>query len=247
VRVRGAGAWEALDRVLTSELRLREGQLQHTLALDDAGRPFADVLLACDQDAFVLIADGPSSAELTGYLRRTRRRSRTSRSRTLANRLRCSRWTGHTRGSCSRRWRGRRGRAAVPHVLSRSPRTLLSRRAHGEYGYGLLVPRERAGDVQAELLERGAALDGVAGTREAIEHCALENAYFNVRREAARTRPRSSFSCSGASPTARILSGGRAHARPRRGPARRLTTLVSAAPLAEGDAVALEERPVERS
>jgi len=48
VRVRGAGAHDLLDRVSPRELFVRSGQLLHTVLLDDAALPIADVYIGCD-------------------------------------------------------------------------------------------------------------------------------------------------------------------------------------------------------
>src|SRR5437870_25042 len=53
----------------------------------------------------------------------------------------------------------------------------------GEYGYDLLVPRGEVETVRARLLEKGRRFElGEAGL-EALDACALENWFFNVRRE----------------------------------------------------------------
>jgi aminomethyltransferase len=53
----------------------------------------------------------------------------------------------------------------------------------GEYGYYLLTPREQVDELRGQLLDRGARFDVVVADLEALDQCALENWFFNIRRE----------------------------------------------------------------
>src|SRR5262249_9924092 len=68
VRVRGAGAHDLLDRVSPRELFVRSGQLLHTVLLDDAALPLADVYLGCDDDDYLVIAEGMTGRAVADYL-----------------------------------------------------------------------------------------------------------------------------------------------------------------------------------
>src|SRR2546426_9240885 len=70
VWVRGRAAYEALDGLITSDLRVRDGQMIQSLLLDDDGRILADIHLACDGEEFFLLSEGPGPAELHPYLHR---------------------------------------------------------------------------------------------------------------------------------------------------------------------------------
>jgi len=102
------------------------------------------------------------------------------------------------------------------------------------------VRRDSADRLWAGLHEQGAGLDLAEAGLEALDHCALENWHFNIRREGRepvtpielqqqwRVSPRKDFV-------------GSAALRKRRdeGPRQRLTALVAAENLAVGDAVFL--------
>ena len=70
VRIRGGGAFDAIDRIFTRDLYLRDGQMIHGLLLDEEARVFADCYLASDDQEFFLLGEGPDKHELLDYLRR---------------------------------------------------------------------------------------------------------------------------------------------------------------------------------
>ena len=68
VTLTGAGAHDLLDRVSPRQLFVRSGQMLHTVFLDDAARPVADVYLCCDDDDYFVIAEGMTGAAVCAYL-----------------------------------------------------------------------------------------------------------------------------------------------------------------------------------
>jgi glycine cleavage system aminomethyltransferase T len=184
VRLLGEGAYELLRRVFTRELFVRDGQLVHGLFLDEDGRVFADCTLASDADDFFLLAEGPDQHALETYLR------------------------GHgvgidgyeiIDGSETHGLIGLDGPYAwelmarlvgqeiigLPYltffhldgaICCRSGKT-------GEYGYTLIVELDQMDEVRAELEELGQALDMTEGGLDALDVCALENWFFNIRGE----------------------------------------------------------------
>ena len=69
LRLEGPDAFAVLDLVSTRPLFLREGQLCHTLFLREDAGLFADVFVCFGEDAFYVLAEGPSEAELLAYVR----------------------------------------------------------------------------------------------------------------------------------------------------------------------------------
>ncbi len=103
----GAGALELLDAATTSRLFVRESQLLQTLMLDEQGLPFADAMVGLDEEAWLLLVEGPSLPALLQHLPPAfapcaRRRPR-SPSGICAPRTRCGASTVHSRGSCALR------------------------------------------------------------------------------------------------------------------------------------------------
>ena len=67
-RIAGPQALDLLERVSPRDVFARTGQMLHTVLLDDAARPIADVYLCCDEDDHVVLADGPTGPALLEYL-----------------------------------------------------------------------------------------------------------------------------------------------------------------------------------
>ncbi len=64
VALRGEGAREAALRLCPSRLFLRDAMIRESLLLDEAGRPLADVLVAADDEDYLLLAEGLDAAGL---------------------------------------------------------------------------------------------------------------------------------------------------------------------------------------
>src|SRR4051812_41441910 len=69
VRVAGTGAFPTIDRLCPRELFVRDGQILHTLLLRDDARPLADLYICCDDQDFLLLAEGLSGAALADHVR----------------------------------------------------------------------------------------------------------------------------------------------------------------------------------
>jgi aminomethyltransferase len=185
LRVEGPDAFAVLDLVSTRHLFLRETQLCHTLFLREDASVFADAFVALGEDAFYVLAEGPSEAELLLYLQ-TARAARLPAARVELTGLANSHALFGVDGPYA--WEVM---AALlgPTVLGMPYLTLMHVDAGlclragktGEYGYLMLAPVEHAAAVSARLLDAGAPL----GLRElslaALDHCALENWHFSMR------------------------------------------------------------------
>lgn len=67
--VTGDDAWDVVDRLIASPLRVRDGRVQPALWLDPEGRPLADVLILRDRDEFTLRVDARPGFEPAPALR----------------------------------------------------------------------------------------------------------------------------------------------------------------------------------
>jgi len=183
VRIRGAGAFDALDSICPRELYIQEGQALQTLLLDGDGRAVADVYVLAGADDFLVLGEA-GVGSIMEYLR---------------DRI------GQKAGvelddlSSSHRVMSLNGPYAwefltelitpeiigLPYLGFFQPEGLTCLRAGkaGEYGYDLLVPNEGAGDLWTQIQECGESFDLGVASLEALDACALENWFFNVRRE----------------------------------------------------------------
>lgn len=241
VCVRGGRAYEALNRIVTSDLRVRDGQMIHSLLLDDDGHIVADIHLACDGEEFLILSEGPSSVELQLYLHRHLPAS----------------------GAEFEDWSETQGLIMINGPYAWELLALLAGgdvvglpyltlfhfddgicfRAGktGEYGYGILVPRESLEGLWNRLLELGGAVDAVVAGLDALDQCALENWYFNIRREGREPVTPVELQLQWRLSSSKPYVGSESVARRRQdGLRQRITCLATDGPIATGDAVVIE-------
>jgi len=75
VRADGAGALDFLQTASTQSPYMREGRVRHTLLLRDDASVLADAFIVNVDDAFLVLAEGPSEAELVAWLEQLRDRA----------------------------------------------------------------------------------------------------------------------------------------------------------------------------
>lgn len=184
LRVGGAAAFATLDRVCPCALALQDTQLRSTVWLREDGTVFADVLVGRDDERFFLLIEGPPAAEAEAWLRAHRAEGELvledlSRSHRLLS----------VHGPWAWDFLGDTVVAdlvGMPYLtFVRAPDGVLAFRSGktGEYGYELLVPEAEHAALRARLVDAGRAWGLATVSLEALDHCALENWFFNIRRE----------------------------------------------------------------
>lgn len=242
LRVSGEGAYATMDRVCAADLFVRDGQVRPSVLLDEQARVFADVYVGQDDDAYLLVAEGPSAAELTAHLR-----AYTSNGdRVDIEELTASHETLSVHGPYAWELIGELlgpDLIGLPYLYFYRTEGLLCLRGGktGEYGYDLFVPREQAPEIRARLEEKGAAFDLARVGLDALSQCSLENGFFDVRREGRHGLTPIELGLQWRVSYRKEYVGAAALAAQRAaGVARRATYLVSEAPIAEGDPVWLD-------
>lgn len=183
VRVGGGGAQELLERVVPRDLFVRAGQMLHTLFLDEAGLPLADVYVCCDEDDYLLLAEGLDGAALSAYLAEhgaglDAALTDLSATHALATLDGPYAWE-------------LLAEVTTPDVIGlpylgffhEGRFTCFRGGKTGEYGYELLAPREELPALRALLLEAGQRYDLREASLPALDLCRLEGGFWNVRRE----------------------------------------------------------------
>lgn len=248
LRIAGADARAALARLCAGAIRVRDGQLQHVLLLQEDGTPFADAFLLCDDEAFDLLYEGPGPEEMRAH---AARHLPATCDVTLEDRSRTHAIVGLD-GPFAWELVSRIAGAEVvglPYLTFFKTDEYTCYRAGktGEYGYGLVVARAACDALEQRLLTAGADLDAIAGTREALELAALENFFFNIHREGrAGLTPlelQLQWRVDGAGDGVGVAA---VRARRSEGQRARVTTLRADARLAEGDAVRLGDAVIGR-
>ena len=247
VRVRGASAYDALDALFPGALRMRDGQMLHTMLLTEDAYPFADAYLCWDDEEFFLLAEGPASGELVAYLR------------------------DHVRGD-SIDVEDRTGSHAIvaldgpyawemlglvvdpeaiglPYLTFYHHRDWICYRAGktGEYGYGIIVARTEVDSLERRIADVGSVFDLRRVSLDALDQCALENWFFNIRREGHQPVTPIELQLQWRVSYQKAFVGSEALARRRRdGAKQRLTSLLATGDVAIDDVVSLDGKAVGR-
>lgn len=244
VRLTGPGAFDAVDKLCAGEIFIREGQLMHTLLLRETAEILADVYLCALSEGYLLVADGVSNAELLAHLS-----AHAEGPGVVVEPLEQNHAVFGLDGPYA--WELLAALAGPESVglpfqaLFEAPQfTCLRAGKTGEYGSLLVTPRASALAVYGELLAKGKALDVVEVGQEALDQCALENAFFNARREVRPSLTPIELQLQWRASRRKEFIGAQA-LQARRGTATSRTVwLRSAGPLASGDELRLGERPI---
>jgi aminomethyltransferase len=244
-RVAGPGAFELLDRALGRDLYLQSGRLLHTLALRPDATPLADVYVGADDDAFLLLAEGPEEA-FAAHLEAARPAGAAT---TLERR---SAESGLLTVTGPYAWE-LLGEVIGPEVIGLPYLTFMHAAGltcfrtgkTGEFGYDLLAPREALPALRARLEEAGRAFALGAATLEDLDQAALENWFFNARREGQAGLTPLELQLQWRVSRRKPFVGSEAlAARRAAGVARRVVTALSPGRLAPGERLSLEGREV---
>lgn len=184
VRISGTRAYETLDHVAAGQLRVRDGQLLHTILLTDDAFPLADAYVGRDDEDFFLLAEGIEAGALVEHLRRHVPPGES----VLVEDRSASHAIVAVDGPYA--WE-LLGAAIDPEVIGLPYLTFYHREGltcyragkTGEYGYGIIVRRDDADALVEHLRAVGSVFDLRDATLDALDHCALENWFFNIRRE----------------------------------------------------------------
>ena len=247
VRVCGDAAFGALDAVFPGALRMRDGQMLHTMLLTEEAHPFADAYLGWDDEEFFILAEGPTSAELVTHLRRHLRGDGIEvEDRTQTH--------GIVALDGPYAWE-LLGLIVDPEAIGLPYLTFYHQgesicyRAGktGEYGYGIITARNAADALEQRALDVGRAIDVRRVGLDALDQCALENWFFNIRREGRGSVTPLELQLQWRVSRQKDFIGSAALARRRHdGVQQRLTTLLAHGELAAADSVLLEGAEVGR-
>lgn len=184
LQLTGARAFDALDGVCPCDIFLRDGQMKHTLLLDDEGVAFADIYVCRQGESAYVLGYGPEADEIADWIS-GHARGRTelavvdlgeSHARLTIDGPYAWELCAEVLGSEV---------LGVPYLGMRSVGEVLLFRAgrSGEYGYQLVVPIDQRDALLDKLLTAGAGFEMVCASETARAQCVLENFFFDVNRE----------------------------------------------------------------
>lgn len=175
VEVGGPQALAALERVLPTDLYLRDGQCRQSLILGEGARPVADVLVARDDDRYVLEAWGVGADEVLARVRGCGVECE-ARALDVAVVSAHGPWAWELMGDAFDP-----GAGAVPYlnVFHLEGNRCFRAGRTGEFGFEIVAPRDAADALAARLDERGARFGAARVSTEALLHCAFESWFFD--------------------------------------------------------------------
>ena len=186
LRIEGAHAFEVVDAIVSSDLQLQDAQMRPSLLLREDGSPFADIEICRDDEAFVLLAEGPTAPELADYVRAYAPAGNTFAAHDLGEALTRIAIHGPYAWELLGAWRGL-DLVGLPYLTFFRDRGGLVFRSGktGEYGYDVWLPRATASEELAKLDELGRAFDAREVAVDVIDASMMENGFFDIRREGA--------------------------------------------------------------
>lgn len=186
VRLSGEGARAAALWVLPSRLHLRDAQARQSLLLDASAHPVADVVVAADDEDYLLLLDGPGDP-----VAHVREHARGDVQVTSLEET-------HTLLELHGPWAWELAAAALGEDLLALPylnffrmddALVLRAGRTGEYGYHLIVPNERVESVLGRLLERGPEVGLREVDADTVALASFENWFFDARFAPPHTTP----------------------------------------------------------
>ena len=184
LRLEGDDAFEVLDRICPAELFLRDGRMLATLLLDEAGRVAADLCLAMDDEDFFLLLEGMSAAGFLEYVGTHVPQATNFRVVDLSTTHELIAINGPFAWEVLAELVGPEV-VGLPYMtfFHQGEWTCFRAGKTGEFGYDILAPRPVAAHLVEKFGELAPALDLCEASLEALDLCALENWFFNIRRE----------------------------------------------------------------
>lgn len=238
-RVLGRDALDALDPLVTGELFVREGRMLHTFVLSEAGAPLADAYVAVDAEGAYLMVEGLDAAEALALVAARVPKALDARFQSLAQTHRVLSIHGPFAWELV-------SRALTEDILGLSYLSFFEHddvvcfRAGktGEYGYDLLVTRERYDALEARVAALAEELAGARIGLPALDLAALENGFFSMRLgDVSRVTPFELQQQWRLTRTKAFAGRGEIDARLASSERRRLVHVVSESPIIEGDSV----------
>ncbi|TVR39241.1 MAG: aminomethyl transferase family protein [Bacteroidia bacterium] len=182
--IKGKDAFKILDQICPCNVFLQNGQMKHTLLLDEHAVPFADVYICRKWEDAYLLGYWPSSINMIDWINR----HQGSVSDYAIIDLNESNFFLTLNGPYA--WE-LCANAIGPEILGMPYLSIMMQNfgmvfragITGEYGYHLMFPAEQKKEWTDLLLEAGKPFDLVVTDRTARAQCTLENFFFDLNRE----------------------------------------------------------------
>ncbi len=184
LKISGSAASSTLNRICPCELYIRDGQMQHTVLLNEAGNPITDLYVCADGEDFLLLAHGMTAEKLSRFFGEYAEVGADLRLEFLTSEHQFLSLNGPYA------WE------LLSEVISteviglpflgfyRGDGFICFRAgSSGEFSYDLLIPKTSATQWRERILKSGLKFDLETAGIAALDLCALENFFFNIRKD----------------------------------------------------------------
>ena len=180
----GSQAFDALDAVCPCDIFLQDGQMKHTLLLDDTGTPFADVYVCREGENAYLIGYGSRADEIASWIISHASDITDFSVVDLGESYDNLTIDGPYAWELCAEVFGP-DMLGLPYLGMLVLNEMLAFRAGrtGEYGYHLLVPTDQKDSWIENLLATGAAFEMARADEPVRAQCVLENFFFDINKE----------------------------------------------------------------
>lgn len=184
LQLTGSQAFDALDAVCPCDIFLQDGQMKHTLLLDDTGIPFADVYVCREGENAYLIGYGSGADEIANWV--------TYHATGITDFSIVDLGESYDNLTIDGPYAWELcAEVFGPDILGLPYLGMLVLDAMfvfragrtGEYGYHLLVPTDQKERWVENLLATGAAFEMARADESVRAQCVLESFFFDINRE----------------------------------------------------------------
>ena len=183
-RICGEGAYDLLERVCPAELYLRDGQVLHTLFLDERASFLADIYVCRDDEDFLLLSETAPGVDPVAYLQDALIDGDEVEIQDLSATHTVLSLNGPYAWEVLAELLGP-DVISLPYMSFFVDDGLVCVRAGktGEFGYDLILPRGESAEWEGKLRNLSDRFDLREADLAVLDQCALENWFFNIRRE----------------------------------------------------------------
>ncbi|TLX78368.1 aminomethyl transferase family protein [Labilibacter sediminis] len=182
--IRGKDAFKVLDRICPCNVFLQNGQMKHTLLLDEEAVPFADVYICRNREDAYLLGYWNESVNLIDWMNQ------------YCGALKDYSIIDLNESNCFLSLNGPYAwelcaKAIGTEILGMPYLSIMTLKSGivfragitGEYGYHFMIPTESKKEWIEILTKTGASFDLALNDRAARSQCSLENFFFDLYRE----------------------------------------------------------------
>lgn len=182
--IRGREAFKLLDQICPCNVFLQNGQMKHTFLLDEKAVPFADVYVCRDREDAYLLGYWRASVNLVDWIKQNQGSSPDYSIIDLTESDCVLTLNGpYAWELCAKAVGAEILGMPYLSMMPLKSGTVFRAGVTGEYGYHLMVPKEKKNDWIEILVNAGISFDLAVTDRTARAQCSLENFFFDLDRE----------------------------------------------------------------